>query len=68
MTEEERKQVYQALLARSKNGKLGKDDTKEVATQFGTVSGERRARAAASASGDVLDPWRASGGQQRRRL
>ena len=35
MTEEERKQVYQALLARSKNGKLGKDDTKEVATQFG---------------------------------
>jgi len=35
MTEEERKQVYQALLARSKNGKLGKDYTKEVATQFG---------------------------------
>jgi len=35
MTEEERKQVYQALLARSKNGKLGKDDMKEVATQFG---------------------------------
>jgi len=35
MTEEERKQVYQALLARSKNGKLGKNDTKEVATQFG---------------------------------
>ena len=27
MTEEVRKQVYQALLARSKNGKLGKKDT-----------------------------------------
>uniref|UniRef100_A0A0D9ZUD1 DUF7769 domain-containing protein n=1 Tax=Oryza glumipatula TaxID=40148 RepID=A0A0D9ZUD1_9ORYZ len=31
MTEEVRKQVYQALLARSKNGKLGKKDTRVVA-------------------------------------
>ena len=30
-----RKQVYQALLARSKNGKLGKKDTTIVAQQFG---------------------------------
>ena len=35
MTEELRKQVYQALLARSKNGKLGKQDTASVADQFG---------------------------------
>ncbi|EEE50479.1 hypothetical protein OsJ_30540 [Oryza sativa Japonica Group] len=35
MTEEVRKQVYQALLARSKNGKLGKKDTRVVADQFG---------------------------------
>ena len=33
--EEVRKQVYQALLARSKNGKLGKKDTRIVADQFG---------------------------------
>jgi hypothetical protein len=30
-----RKQVYQALLARSKNGRLGKKDTKIVADQVG---------------------------------
>ena len=35
MTEELRKQVYQALLARSKNGELGKCDTRVVAEQFG---------------------------------
>ena len=35
MTEELRKQVYQALLARSKNGKLGKKDSRIVADQFG---------------------------------
>ena len=35
MTEEETRQVYQALLARSKNGKLGKKDTTIVAAQFG---------------------------------
>ncbi|KAF0918776.1 hypothetical protein E2562_026157 [Oryza meyeriana var. granulata] len=35
MSEELRKQVYQALLARSKNGKLGKKDTTIVADQFG---------------------------------
>ncbi|GJN24999.1 hypothetical protein PR202_gb12781 [Eleusine coracana subsp. coracana] len=34
MTLEVRKQVYQALLARSRNGKLGRHDTKEVAAQF----------------------------------
>ncbi|GJN19853.1 hypothetical protein PR202_gb07166 [Eleusine coracana subsp. coracana] len=34
MTLEVRKQVYQTLLARSKNGKLGKYDTREVAVQF----------------------------------
>ncbi|GJN07513.1 hypothetical protein PR202_ga25350 [Eleusine coracana subsp. coracana] len=34
MTLEVRRQVYQTLLARSKNGKLGKYDTTEVATQF----------------------------------
>jgi predicted transcriptional regulator len=33
--EQVRKQVYQALLARSKNGKLGKQDTTIVASQFG---------------------------------
>ena len=35
MPEEVRKQVYQALLARSKNGKLEKKDTTIVAPQFG---------------------------------
>ena len=35
MPEEVRKQVYQALLARSKNSKLGKKDTTIVAHQFG---------------------------------
>ena len=35
MTEELRKQVYQALLARSKNVKLGKCVTRVVAEQFG---------------------------------
>ena len=35
MTEELRKQVYQALLARSNNGKLCKNDTAIVAEQFG---------------------------------
>ena len=35
MTEEVIRQVYQALLARSKNGKLGKRDTSIVADQFG---------------------------------
>jgi hypothetical protein len=35
MSEEVRKQVYQTLLLRSKNGKLGKSDTKVVAAQFG---------------------------------
>ena len=35
MTEEETMQVYQALLARSKNGTLGKKDTRIVADQFG---------------------------------
>jgi hypothetical protein len=35
MTEEVRRQVYQALLARSKNGTLGKKDTNIVAHQFG---------------------------------
>jgi predicted transcriptional regulator len=35
MSEELRKQVYQALLARSKNEKLGKKDTTIVADQFG---------------------------------
>jgi 2-hydroxychromene-2-carboxylate isomerase len=35
MSEDFRKQVYQALLARSKNGKLGKKDTQIVADQFG---------------------------------
>ena len=35
MSEELRKQVYQALLARSNNGKLGKKDTAFVAAQFG---------------------------------
>ncbi|GJN02325.1 hypothetical protein PR202_ga19664 [Eleusine coracana subsp. coracana] len=34
MTLEVRRQVYQTLLARSKNGKLGKYDTREVAAQF----------------------------------
>jgi hypothetical protein len=33
--EQVRKQVYQALLARSNNGKLGKKDTIIVAAQFG---------------------------------
>ena len=35
MCEELRKQVYQDLLARSNNGKLGKKDTTIVADQFG---------------------------------
>jgi len=35
MTEHIRKQVYQSLLARSNNGKLGKKDTTIVAEQFG---------------------------------
>jgi hypothetical protein len=35
MSEELRKQVYQALLARSNNGKLSKKDTAIVADQFG---------------------------------
>ena len=35
MFEHLRKQVYQALLARSNNGKLGKNDTTIVAEQFG---------------------------------
>ena len=35
MSEEVRKQVYQALLARSNNGKLGKKDITIVADQFG---------------------------------
>ena len=35
MSEELRKQVYQALLARSINGKLGKKDIAFVAAQFG---------------------------------
>jgi hypothetical protein len=33
--EQVRKQVYQALLTRSNNGKLGKKDTTIVAAQFG---------------------------------
>ena len=35
MSEHLQKQVYQALLARSNNGKLGKNDTAVVAEQFG---------------------------------
>jgi hexokinase len=35
MTEDVTKQVYQALLARSKNGTLGKKDTRIIADQFG---------------------------------
>ncbi|XP_066320055.1 uncharacterized protein [Miscanthus floridulus] len=35
MTEDVRKQIYQSLLARSKNGKLGNKDTTIVADQFG---------------------------------
>ena len=35
MSEELRKQVYQDLLDRSNNGKLGKKDTTIVANQFG---------------------------------
>ncbi|KAG2612212.1 hypothetical protein PVAP13_4KG101900, partial [Panicum virgatum] len=35
MSDELRKQVYQALLARNKNGKLGKKDTSIVAERFG---------------------------------
>jgi hypothetical protein len=35
MTDHIRKQVYQSLLARSNNGKLGKKDTTIVAQQFG---------------------------------
>jgi hypothetical protein len=35
MSEDLRKQVYQALLARSKNKKLGKKDTQIVVDQFG---------------------------------
>ena len=35
MTKEETRQVYQAFLARSKNGKLGKKDITIVAAQFG---------------------------------
>jgi hypothetical protein len=34
MSEELRKQDYQALLAKTKNGRLGKKDTKIVADQF----------------------------------
>jgi hypothetical protein len=34
MTDDMRKQVYQALLARSNNGKLHKKDTQIVAEQF----------------------------------
>jgi len=34
MSEEVRKQVYQALLARSNNGTLHKEDTAFVAAQF----------------------------------
>jgi hypothetical protein len=35
MSEELRKKVFQALLARSKNDKLGKQDTKMIADYFG---------------------------------
>ena len=35
MSDELRKQVYQALLARIKNGHLGKKDTRIVADNFG---------------------------------
>ena len=35
MIEDVRKQIYQSLLARSKNRKLGKKDTTIVADQFG---------------------------------
>ena len=35
MSKDLRKQVYQALLARSKNEKLGKKDTQIFANQFG---------------------------------
>lgn len=35
ITEEQSKQIYQTLLAKSMNGKLGKNVTKEVAAQFG---------------------------------
>jgi len=35
MPEEVRKQVFQALLTRSKNGVLGKNDMTDVAAQFG---------------------------------
>ena len=35
MCEEVTKQVYQTLLARSRNGRLRKHDTREVADQFG---------------------------------
>jgi hypothetical protein len=35
MTEQVRRQVFQALLARSRNGVLGKKDTTLVAAQFG---------------------------------
>ena len=35
MSEHLQKQVYQALLARSNNGKLSKNDTAAVAEQFG---------------------------------
>ena len=35
MSEEVTKQVYQTLLARSRNGRLRKHDTREVANQFG---------------------------------
>jgi hypothetical protein len=34
MFEEVTKQVYQTLLARSRNGRLRKHDTREVADQF----------------------------------
>ena len=40
MTEDVRKQVYQALLARSKNGTLGKKDTRIVADQFECTFGQ----------------------------
>ena len=37
MCEEVTKQVYQTLLARSRNGRLRKHDTREVADQFGDM-------------------------------
>ncbi|GJM99859.1 hypothetical protein PR202_ga16998 [Eleusine coracana subsp. coracana] len=34
-SDEARKQVYQTLLARRKNGRLGRNDTRHVSSQFG---------------------------------